>query len=469
MTASTHRIGALNGKAVLLVEDDEALMNAIAKMLEKHGARVITAENGNRAMPILRHEHVDLVLSDIQMPEMNGVELTRHIKKSYSLPVILMTAFSDLLESKEAAELGADAFFPKPFDSEELRQTIQLLLGAGTTEPMALVDSPDATFYSLPIEEFTSGRNIPYPIFLRVFEQKFIQVAYQGEDLELQRIQYYKTKGIRFLYLSAKDFCSYTGFNLRSTKLATTDPTDQATRAMLADRVIQILDEEIPRDGLSESTYSVTSLFIRHVVNLLCQDQQIFALLRDLQMKADYLFTHSVAVSTFSVLLARQLGWTLPTNLFKVAMAGMLHDLGELETPPETVAKSRAMWSEREHEVYESHSMSGFEKVRLIPSVPSDVLQVMREHHENCIATGFPDQLKRSSIHPLAKLIAVADEFCTRVVRSPRQPHMSPEAAIRELLLFPLDYMDIQFFRALLGLYKYDAPEPFRKRMVYGG
>jgi len=85
-----------------------------------------------------------------------------------------------------------------------------------------------------------------------------------------------------------------------------------------------------------------------------------------------------------------------------------------------------------------------------IRSIHSDVLQIIKEHHENVKGHGFPSRLKKESIHPMAKLVAVADEFCDRVVKGPNGPGISPAEAIAQMRTLCADKLDPQFFSALV-------------------
>ncbi len=453
-------------KTVLLVDDDEALKTALSRILSKLGLRVLVAENGLAATTLLLNETVDLVLSDIQMPKMSGVDLTRYIKGAHpAIPVVLMTAFSDLLETKEAAELGAEAFFPKPFKTIELCATIQGLLN-----PAPPSDEPaeDQMFYSLSIDEFTSGRNIPYPIFLRIFEKRFIRLAHQGEDLDTDRILNYQSKGVRELYLTAEDFRAYVGFNLDLSSSVKNLKIDPAVKAKLLKHTGMILMEQIRQEGLQPETYQIAASFVKSTVELICSDPRILDILSTIQTHADHLYAHSVGVSTFSVMIARKLGWSLPANLFKIGMAGMLHDVGEKEIDRELLLKARVKLNAEEVKLYEQHSYRGLENVRTINTVPDDVLEVIKSHHENCAATGFPSKMRRDLIHPMAKLIAVADEFSKRIMKSPGYAGASPVDALREIQTFSSDLLDPQFFGTLMTLYGLDPPEPNRKRSLHG-
>ena len=75
---------------------------------------VLSAKNGSEALELLLNEKVDLVISDIKMPEMDGIALLESIKKEYSIPVIMLTGHGSVESAVEAMKLGADDFLPKP-------------------------------------------------------------------------------------------------------------------------------------------------------------------------------------------------------------------------------------------------------------------------------------------------------------------------------------------------------------------
>lgn len=116
---------------VLAVEDDEMLLDFIAKSLRSDGFAVEKAANGKQALQVMEQSTVDLVLSDVMMPEMNGFELCRVIKNNvnYShIPFILLTAKSNEEAEMEGLESGADAYITKPFKWKHLSAVIKNLL-----------------------------------------------------------------------------------------------------------------------------------------------------------------------------------------------------------------------------------------------------------------------------------------------------------------------------------------------------
>lgn len=117
---------AADKATILVVDDDEDLRQAIAFDLTRRGYAVLTAADGLEALDVIRSRPIELVLSDIRMPGMDGVELLRQVKAmNHELPVVIfITGFADL-SLEQAYDLGADAVLPKPFDRAEFFRIIE--------------------------------------------------------------------------------------------------------------------------------------------------------------------------------------------------------------------------------------------------------------------------------------------------------------------------------------------------------
>lgn len=117
-------------KTKILIADDEVNMVwALKKVLIKEGFEVLSAENGEEALKIFRREESDLVILDLKMPKINGIEVLRNIKDTNpKIPVIMITAHGSTDVAVEAMKLGALDYISKPFDIEELRVIIRKAL-----------------------------------------------------------------------------------------------------------------------------------------------------------------------------------------------------------------------------------------------------------------------------------------------------------------------------------------------------
>ena len=112
--------------SVLIVDDEEMMRNLLEKILGREGYRTRTAEDGVAALQILESENVDIIISDMKMPRMNGFELLKIVKRDYPhIGVIIMTAYGDTYTVKDALLLGADEYITKPFKSFELSLVVE--------------------------------------------------------------------------------------------------------------------------------------------------------------------------------------------------------------------------------------------------------------------------------------------------------------------------------------------------------
>ena len=116
--------------SILVIEDNEELLQLMNKLLSRE-YNVFTAENGKEGVEVLENEEVDLIVSDIMMPEMDGIQLCKYVKGKLEIshiPVILLTAKNKEEDRAEAYEVGADAFISKPFNLSVLHARIRNLL-----------------------------------------------------------------------------------------------------------------------------------------------------------------------------------------------------------------------------------------------------------------------------------------------------------------------------------------------------
>jgi len=113
----------MSDKRILVVDDEEHIVELIKFNLEKNGYKVITADNGKDALEIAKEQHPDLVLLDLMLPGIDGLEVCKEIRKEASIsnmPIIMITAKGEELDKILGLELGADDYITKPFSVREL-------------------------------------------------------------------------------------------------------------------------------------------------------------------------------------------------------------------------------------------------------------------------------------------------------------------------------------------------------------
>ena len=114
--------------SILIAEDDAVMRNVIKVSLERNGFRVEAVGDGMAALHSFGEGHYDLVILDIRMPEMDGYELCRQLRKRTTVPIIIVTSESDIDDVVSGYELGADIYVTKPFRPNELVLRVEALL-----------------------------------------------------------------------------------------------------------------------------------------------------------------------------------------------------------------------------------------------------------------------------------------------------------------------------------------------------
>lgn len=113
--------GKVMDMKILYVEDDQVIRESIVKFLERRFKHVYSAENGLEGLKLFEHHSPDIIITDIQMPVMNGLEMVKKIKESApSLPIVVMSAYSESSYLLSAIEIGIDHYILKPVDKKRL-------------------------------------------------------------------------------------------------------------------------------------------------------------------------------------------------------------------------------------------------------------------------------------------------------------------------------------------------------------
>jgi DNA-binding response OmpR family regulator len=120
-------------KTVLLVDDEATLVATLRYNLEREGYRVVTASDGDKALTVARQERPDLMILDLMLPVIDGLEVCRILRRETSVPILMLTARAGEVDKVVGLELGADDYVTKPFSTRELLARVRALLRRTTT------------------------------------------------------------------------------------------------------------------------------------------------------------------------------------------------------------------------------------------------------------------------------------------------------------------------------------------------
>jgi len=189
-------------RTILVVDDEPTLREALVEALETEGFRVVSAADGREALARFRAERPDLILLDLMLPELSGIEVCRIIRAESAVPIVMLTAKDSELDKVVGLELGADDYVTKPFSLRELTARIRALFRR--SDQAVVVEDAPAVVDLGPVQADLGGRRllrdgIVVPIKPKAFELLAFLIRHPGQvftrDQLLERVWGYDYAG----------------------------------------------------------------------------------------------------------------------------------------------------------------------------------------------------------------------------------------------------------------------------------
>jgi putative nucleotidyltransferase with HDIG domain len=436
---------------ILVVEDDEFFRKAVCDLLRKKKHDVYEAAHGRGAMEVMSIQEFELVITDIQMPGMNGIELLEWSLKVKPVPFIVMTGFSTILETQSAYDLGAKDFISKPFKNQDLITIINKTLGIvePTTEEEVVLE-----FCKISIDEFVFGKKLEFDIFVKLSATKYVKIALKGEELIKDRVLTYKEKGVTHLYITKEDFGRLVGFNINLAQMI------KGSKSISYEKKVNFLKytgevilTQAFVNGVDKELFNEASTFMGLTMNTLTDSREHLDLLSLLSKHSEHIYAHSIGVSIYSIMIAQRMGFESQQAFFKLSIAAMFHDVGKKEIEPKILLKHRSQLTSDDKKLIDSHVQKGQEIIMSIKGIPEDVAQIVFEHHEDVAGLGYPMGTDRRVHHPLSKIIQLANLFVEVALAGPHSPGMPGDKTITFLEHSYADRYDYAAMKALKSIF----------------
>ncbi|MGC8826620.1 MAG: response regulator [Anaerolineae bacterium] len=180
---------------IAIIEDEQSLVEALEYNLQRAGYRTIAARDGFAGLELVRRERPDLLILDLMLPGIDGLEICRQLRKDMHLPILILTARDEEVDKILGLELGADDYLTKPFSMRELiarvhallrRASISVPAPAGTTGPAQILQSGDLTI-DLTRREASRG-GMPIPLKPKEFDLLVHFFRHKGQALSREQI-----------------------------------------------------------------------------------------------------------------------------------------------------------------------------------------------------------------------------------------------------------------------------------------
>lgn len=409
-------------KKILLAGLDQIICEHIQKFVGSLGCEMTVLSDGTKALDFLVLNACDAVIADLDIPGINGFQLFNRAKSlGFKGDYILLANSRTFVTSEEAYEVGIKSFLIKPITKEVLTGTLIQVLQLGDKISEANPGTtPDSEFSAVPIGEFFSGGDLQFPIFLKLATDKYISIGKHEKGVDKSIIENLKTKKVKDLYLKKEDFIKYLGFmdflseaSIRSSTISVEKKAKIVT--MAARRILEFSFVEKVEPSF---IYFAKSNLTRSI-ELLGSFGDVVDLLESAGTLESNLSNHNITTSMIALMIAKGRGWTSPITLFIVSASALFHDIALLPLEEDLKKSTPEGLTSENLAKYRAHPLNSAALIARYGKFPDAIFSVISQHHEKPDGTGFPKNLSKTEIHPIAEIVHVASEFAHYYLGAP--------------------------------------------------
>ena len=292
--------------------------------------------------------------------------------------------------------------------------------------------SPD-DLIAVEIQAFRNAtRDINFDIYLKLSGDNVAHVFSRTTGLDYKRLAQYIQRGVTHLYIHPNDFENYKTFISKPAHVVFSDPGTSQERkiASLLNMTEQNMAEIFTQVKMEEETAVNAQRLIKSYVDLVTTSPQTLAIILKLVSHGEYLYYHAIAVSIFSMFIAKASGQFNQRMLEIVGLGGFFHDIGYTQVPRE-ILYSPGELSPDQWKLMRSHPKLGLKMLEGTKAIPDEVRYIVYQHHEEPSGRGYPNSLHGPVIYYPAKIVALADGFSALISKRPFRPPYSVEQAIK--------------------------------------
>ena len=400
---------------ILIVDDSAIVRKALTQQLEQFGARVTQAEDGQQGVEVALTDHFDLIISDVEMPRLNGFGLCEKLKDlpgTRSVPVIMLSSLETDRDIERGFKAGAAAYVSKSQAHMELIETIERVLEKSMFhhDRLVLVVDDSHTVRRLVTQALEeAGVRV---VTAENGRQALKRINEQRPDLIISDLDMPEMNGI--------DFCKALRTDSDLSVIPLVIMSANSDRSMMR-RLLSLgaAGYLVKPFNMEQIVITVEKLLSDHFLILLKERERldserkmmlasITSLITALEARDPYTRGHSETVAKLVEEMGRRMNIDAE-GLESLGIAGRLHDIGKIGVPDSILLKPGRL-SEAELAVIRQHPTIGASILSAIPSI-KPLLPVILHHHERFDGHGYPGGLKGSEIMLWARITAVADTY----------------------------------------------------------
>ena len=468
---------------ILVVEDDTAVRDFCIRTLRINGYQVSSAENGRVAIERLHKEQFDLVLTDLQMPEMGGISLVQELRQcDTDTDVIFFTAYGTVDTAREALRLGAFDYLSKPLSLDELEHSVRRAVEwrhirqekQRLSEIVALFEISQ-TFTST-LDTLTAVREIGQLLQRRFAPQMLSISLLHEEDNQMEALASHGiTMSPPFGHRIAIDRCTNEHIEQAHLALFGMENNAAAPSHLIAivlrtnDRPVGMIHLTRDRDqpGFTEGERKMLAICASQIATSLDNSrlyqqlkdqhlQTVRALSAAIDARDPYTRGHSEQVMRYAVRMA-EIRNLAPERIENLRYGALLHDIGKIGIRDDILLKPGFL-TEDERLMMEQHPRIGADILRGIKAL-HNITNMIEYHHERVDGKGYPSGVDGSQLSEEIRILTIADSYDAMTSDRAYRKGMPSEKAFHILLAGRGTHWDSDMVDQFIELIKAEGPE----------
>ncbi len=456
------------GEKILVVDDEDIIRDLCNHILSAEGYQVTVASNGTTALEEFGRTDMDLMISDIKMPGMDGLELFERVKQlNPDIVTVFITGHGTLDTAIESLMRGVDGFVLKPFTQEELLGTVdravtrsrlqkenirlKALIPLFEISKLLVTEIDLAHLFKIITEvlmqEFCADR-VSLMLIDEVSGDLIIRASHGLSAEMAQEARRKSGEGVSGLVLKyRKPLIISAGKHPDEEVMATINLENMPASSMSVpligkNKMFGVLNvSKFSGSPFTTSDLQIALILSSQVVTAM-ENASLFEDLREnyfrtvqalvaaVEAKDPYTRWHSTNVAKYAVAIARDIGMT-PPQLEEMHIAAILHDVGKIGISERIISKPDPL-NREEFDIMKDHPAHGIRILEPIGFAP-EIINAIYQHHERYDGKGYPQGLAGESITLAARVLNVADTIDAMVSERPYRGTISSQGVLREL------------------------------------